>query len=389
MPILRKKEELGMRKLLVSALAIGLLFVPVLPSNSSSSGLKADVYIFDEEQGIPVRDPSVHEVCETLDVITTSQTLDLPEVGAGVVAGCQENFVLVRLTGSLTLAPGNYTFSFSGDDGQFLKLGNQVLTNDEIDWVNKASGGSQDVPYTANSASAIPVDFWFYEFGGGAFSQVTIRDNQGNVVDQSNIFSTSTVPAPTSATADSPVGLQLVEIKRTCNGSSWLLTGYRLSTILEIKVAGAAVPFRLVSDEKVTFESPQGITKGKHKVSYFVGEGKSTELVGTLIMKKEVSCSSTLLRFASLATGQFQLDPASATELASYLSIGSSPKRVVCIGSAHPMEGKNGRQLALQRAEDACLKVKRSLPGVATASYGFESRIVSTAFQAVAVRVIR
>lgn len=367
------------------------------PAWSSYSGLKVDVYTFTEnyeedldQADLPVRNATLHSPCQTEGVVTELPDLMIPDVGAGVVLGCQENFVIARITGFISLPVGNYTFTFSGDDGMYLKIGNQVLTNDEEDWILKGMGGSEDVPFTVSSSEPLPLEYWFFEFGGGAFAEVFIRDSQNQLVDQSNLFTyVPAPPAPTSASSDGPVGLRLSESLRTCDGSSWVLSGDRLGSISEIRVAGTAVDFKRVSDEKITFDAPKGLAVGRHKVSFFVGSNLSTELVYSLVFKKEASCSSSLIRLTGLSLGQSQLGPANASELTAQIKSGSSPKRVTCIGSAHSWESENAQKLALQRAEGACKLVRLLSPGVKTQSYGFVGRFMSPNYQAVALRVDR
>lgn len=376
-----------MKKLVSIAALAGLFLIPVIPSHSSETGLKADVYIFDPGAEMPSRNPADFQRCVVPGVITESANLNFESVGAGVLAGCQENFVIIRLTGFISLPEGNYTFSFDGDDGMYLKIAGQELTNDEVDWVLKGDGGSENVPFTSLTGEPMPLEYWFFEWGGGAFAEVTIRDIQGQEIDQSNIFFPSI--APTSAGDDTPVGMQLVETKRTCNGSSWSLYGERLTTISEIRVAGQPVVLTSVSDQRITFEAPKALTVGSHKVSYFAGDSKATEFVGSMLYKKESNCSSTLLRYPGLSTGQSSFGSTNKAELSAFLKSGTAPKRVVCTGSAYAFESDQAQMLALGRARAACQSVRELYPAVSTQVHGFVSKLVTPSYQAVAIRVIR
>ena len=190
-----------MYKLRKIAASIGIAFVvsgPLLFASPASadtvSGLTQDVYTFSSE-ALPNRVP--YTLCNSSVVPNLNF-----DVGGGVVANCQEDFVLIHWYGYITTPlQGEVTFNSLADDGFYMTIGDQVVIDNW--WLKGCGGGSGVATFEPGVSQAI--DVWWYEYGGGACNYLYYQDPaSGLTLVPDSFFSTSAVtPAP--VTPEPPV----------------------------------------------------------------------------------------------------------------------------------------------------------------------------------------
>ena len=165
------------------AASIGVIFVAsssllftTSASADSVSGLNLTVYTYDPSIR-PDRVP--YTLCDGAwtHVDNIDQMYD--DNNGGIVAGCQDNFVLVHYTGFVTFPDsGTYTFEALADDGFYLSLDETpIITND---WYDKGRWGGiyPDIQIVGGHTYAL--DAWYYEYGGGANATLTYSTDNGN-----------------------------------------------------------------------------------------------------------------------------------------------------------------------------------------------------------------
>ena len=165
------------------AASIGITFVVFtqilfsIPAAADTvSGLNVEVYTYDSSS-TPDRVP--YTPCEGAwtHVDNIDQLYD--DNNGGIVAGCQDNFVLVHYTGSVTFpTSGTYAFQALADDGFYMTLDETpVITND---WVLKGRWGNVYPDVNIVGGHTYTLDAWYYEFTGGANATLTYSPDNGN-----------------------------------------------------------------------------------------------------------------------------------------------------------------------------------------------------------------
>lgn len=178
-----------MRRLLIlTALAFWFLFVSVAPALAETSvGLNVTVYSYDAS-ATPERQPYV--LCQNAwtHVDNIDQMYD--DNNAGVVAGCQQDFVLVHYTGFVTFPDnGVYSFMAPADDGFYLSLDNKTIIDD---WFLKGRYGNVYDNIVIEANHTYVLDAWYYEYGGGANATLMFKksDSELWVVVPNDYFTT-------------------------------------------------------------------------------------------------------------------------------------------------------------------------------------------------------
>jgi hypothetical protein len=183
-----------------------LAFTPILTFTPTAQaeplqGLGVDVYTYDPS-ALPER--QAYTLCVGDSVWTSVPNIDA-DWGGGVVAGCQEEFVLIHYSGVLT-APksGDITFQSWADDGFFFSLDGQTVIDD---WTLKGcSGSSATVPMVAGQEYVF--DAWWYEYGGGACNRLFWdAEGEGMNVVSAEAFSGGPVVPPYVPTLSKPLGV--------------------------------------------------------------------------------------------------------------------------------------------------------------------------------------
>jgi hypothetical protein len=163
----------------------------------ASSGLEVDVYTFDPS-ALPEK--QAYTLCE--GAWTSVPNIDA-DWGGDVVAGCQNDFVLIHYKGYLTSPKsGDITFQSWADDGFSFSLDGQTVIDD---WFPKGcSGNAATVPMVAGQSYKF--DAWWYEYGGGACNRLSWNaEGEGINVISANAFSGEPFVKP--AYLSKPVGL--------------------------------------------------------------------------------------------------------------------------------------------------------------------------------------
>ena len=153
--------------------SFSLLFTPAAFADSTT-GLNVAVYSYDPAS---TPDRQAYTLCNGGWTHTDNIDTDFDGQFAGIVAGCQDNFVLVHYTGSVTF-PDSGTYAFQGlaDDGFWLSLDDTpVITND---WVLKGRWGNVYSDISIIGGHTYALDAWYYEYTGGA--NVTLRYSPDN-----------------------------------------------------------------------------------------------------------------------------------------------------------------------------------------------------------------
>lgn len=155
-----------MSKLARILFVLFLTFTPLLTFTSTTQaeplqGLGVDVYTFDES-ALP--DRQAYTLCAS-DTVWTSVANVSHDWAGGVVAGCQEDYVLIHYYGYITLDySGEVYFQSLADDGFYLSIGDQVVIDN---WWLKGCSGSGGV-HVFEAGVSQRFDAWWYEYGGGA-----------------------------------------------------------------------------------------------------------------------------------------------------------------------------------------------------------------------------
>jgi len=153
------------------AASIGITFVvfsQLLFASSASaknvSGLNVEVYTYDSS-ATPDRVP--HIPCEGAWTHVDNIDSDFDNQFNGIVGGCQQEFVLMHYTGSVTFPEsGEYSFLALADDGFWMSLDDLPIITD--DWVLKGRSGNTYSGVQIEGGHTYALDAWFYEYGGGA-----------------------------------------------------------------------------------------------------------------------------------------------------------------------------------------------------------------------------
>jgi hypothetical protein len=158
-----------MPKLTRLLFSLFLAFAPILAFTPTAQaeplqGLGVDVYTFDSS-ALPER--QVYTLCGG-DSWVFVPNIDA-DWGGGVVAGCQEDFVLIHYSGFL-ISPksGDITFRSWADDGFSFSLDGVAVIDD---WTLKGCGGSS-ATFTMVANQPYEFDAWWYEYGGGACNRL-------------------------------------------------------------------------------------------------------------------------------------------------------------------------------------------------------------------------
>jgi hypothetical protein len=162
-------------------------FWPLTVAQADSNSLRVDVYTFSQDS-LPDRQPYI--LCESAWTSVPNIDSDFDAQYAGVVAGCQTDFVLVHYSGFIT-APrsGVITFTDWSDDGFYLSLDDvTVIDAWSLKGCSPASGQVEMIESVSQK-----FDAWFYEYGGGACNHLFWDAEEGQTVVPESAFSSDVV----------------------------------------------------------------------------------------------------------------------------------------------------------------------------------------------------
>jgi len=155
---LHLKSLLRSRWLVVSPALLVSLFSFVPSAEAFQVGLNAVGYVFDEADGFPIMSDTLYSVCHQELENNINRSFEGEPFG-----DCPQDFFMVHYTGSI-LIPEHTTIEFAvgADDGGVMNIGG----NQFGDWTLKGCTwiGSGNLQLEATN---YPLDFWFYEWGGG------------------------------------------------------------------------------------------------------------------------------------------------------------------------------------------------------------------------------
>jgi hypothetical protein len=187
----RIKSGLGSRWLIAAPALLVSLFSFVPSAEAFQVGLNAVGYTFDEVDGIPVMSDTLYPVCHEELENNINRSFEGEPFG-----DCPQDFFLVHYTGSI-LIPEHTTIEFAvgADDGGVMNIGG----NEFGDWTLKGCSwsGSGNLQLEATN---YPLDFWFYEWGGGTCAMMfwKIDDQDWQIVPDEAFTS----EPPTTATQE-------------------------------------------------------------------------------------------------------------------------------------------------------------------------------------------
>ena len=222
----------------------------------SVPGLNASVYTFD-----PANPPErqAYTPCDGAWTHVDDISVNFDLQFGGLVANCQNDYVLVHYTGSITFPDsGTYAFQALADDGFWMSLDSTPLITD--DWVIKPQSGNIYPDVSIVGGHAYAFDAWFYEYGGGAGIDLTYSPDNGSTwtTVPASYFASAAVgpvavaPTPTVSTVAPDSG-------STVGGTSLTITGTSFVTGATVTVGGAAcTDVAFVSATSLTCTSPAG-----------------------------------------------------------------------------------------------------------------------------------
>ena len=166
----RNKSGLGSRWLIAAPALLVSLFSFIPKAEAFQVGLNAVGYVFNEADGLPVMSDTLYPVCHEELENNINRSFEGEPFG-----DCPQDFFLVHYTGSI-LIPEHTTIEFAvgADDGGVMNIGG----NQFGDWTLKGCTwiGSGNLQLEATN---YPLDFWFYEWGGGTCAMMFWKiDNQ-------------------------------------------------------------------------------------------------------------------------------------------------------------------------------------------------------------------
>jgi hypothetical protein len=172
----------------------------------TSAGLSVEVYTYDPSS-LPERQP--YTLCkDTVETAWTSVSQMFDDWGDGIVAGCQGDFVLIHYSGYITWPTSEQvTFQSIADDGFWLSVGGQTIIDD---WYPKGCSGNAG-GYSFEAGVSVPIDAWWYEYGGGACNLLFASDSTGTNPVPASAFSREALPAPVVEPSVEPLPVPTVD----------------------------------------------------------------------------------------------------------------------------------------------------------------------------------
>jgi hypothetical protein len=121
-------------------------------------GLNAVGYTFDEVDGIPVMSDTLYPMCHEELENNINRSFEGEPFG-----DCPQDFFMVHYTGSI-LIPEHTTIEFAvgADDGGVMNIGGNEFGDWDVKGCSWSGSGNLQL-----EATNYPLDFWFYEWGGG------------------------------------------------------------------------------------------------------------------------------------------------------------------------------------------------------------------------------
>lgn len=155
----RSKSVLGRssRYLILLPALLGIAFSSS-QAEAYQVGLNAVGYTFDEVDGIPVMSDTLYPMCHEELENNINRSFEGEPFG-----DCPQDFFMVHYTGSI-LIPEHTTIEFAvgADDGGVMNIGGNEFGDWDVKGCSWSGSGNLQL-----EATNYPLDFWFYEWGGG------------------------------------------------------------------------------------------------------------------------------------------------------------------------------------------------------------------------------
>ena len=154
----RIKSGLGSRWLIAAPALLVSLFSFVPSAEAYQVGLNAVGYVFNEADGLPVMSDTLYPVCHQELENNINRSFEGEPFGE-----CPQDFFMVHYTGSI-LIPEHTTIEFAvgADDGGVMNIGGNQFGDWDVKGCSWSGSGNLQL-----EATNYPLDFWFYEWGGG------------------------------------------------------------------------------------------------------------------------------------------------------------------------------------------------------------------------------
>jgi len=149
---------LGSRWLIAAPALLVSLFSFVPSAEAYQVGLNAVGYVFNEADGLPVMSDTLYPVCHQELENNINRSFEGEPFGE-----CPQDFFMVHYTGSI-LIPEHTTIEFAvgADDGGVMNIGGNQFGDWDVKGCSWSGSGNLQL-----EATNYPLDFWFYEWGGG------------------------------------------------------------------------------------------------------------------------------------------------------------------------------------------------------------------------------
>jgi hypothetical protein len=228
---------------------VGVIFALTAahPAQASTSGLKATGYIIDQIP--PVKSDYAYPSCGTETENNINRSYD-----GEPFQQCPEDGFMLHYEGFITI-PAHDTIQFwlAADDGGTIKIGLDEFGT----WDDKGCSATES-GYLNLEAESVPLDFWFYENGGGACAMLAwnINDEGWSIVPDeaftnqavattsttsTSTTTTSTTTTSTTTTTAAPVATTTTSTTSTSTSSS-STTSSSTTTVPQSSTSTTAAP---------------------------------------------------------------------------------------------------------------------------------------------------
>jgi hypothetical protein len=228
---------------------VGVIFAITAahPAQASTSGLKATGYIIDQIP--PVKSDTAYPTCGTETENNINRSYD-----GEPFQQCPDDGFMLHYEGFITI-PAHNTIQFwlAADDGGTIKIGLDEFGT----WDDKGCSATES-GYLNLEAESVPLDFWFYENGGGACAMLAwnINDEGWSIVPDeaftnqavpttsttsTSTTTTSTTTTSTTTTTAAPVATTTTSTTSTSTSSS-STTSSSTTTVPQTSTSTTAAP---------------------------------------------------------------------------------------------------------------------------------------------------
>lgn len=177
--------------LAVMLLASLFSFIPAQSQEAYKNGLNVEVFKINPANGLPLPQKQGYELCEGAWKWAPNINQWFDSEYDGIVAGCQRDFVMVHYYGWITYSGNSeentsVIFDNISDDGFVLDIdGQRVISNWDLQGCSGRTGN-----FEFENNKSYQIDVWFYEWGGGACSNLYWTDKNGRNIVPTEAFST-------------------------------------------------------------------------------------------------------------------------------------------------------------------------------------------------------